>query len=93
MADIGITADQCRIGRAAIGWSEDDLATAAGVAVGDIIALETGALASALVSGKILEALSAAGVSFFEGPDGRARMRARTLDGIVEAPVTMAPRS
>ncbi|WP_158806829.1 XRE family transcriptional regulator [Beijerinckia sp. L45] len=92
MTDTEITADQCRIGRAAVGWTEDDLAAAAGVAVGIITDLENGLAADAAASSRILAALADVGVSFFSAPDGSARMRARTLDGIIEAPVAMTQR-
>lgn len=92
MAEAGITADQCRIGRAAVGWSEGDLASAAGVPERLVTALEAGGLVASAVSEKMFAAFAGAGVSFFDGPDGSARMRARTLDGIIETPVTMSSR-
>ena len=92
MAEADLTADQCKIGRSTIGWSVQDLAVAAGVDPGVIHDLETGAAVATVASRMILAAFADAGVSFVEGPDGRARMRVRTLDGVIEAPVTMAPR-
>jgi ribosome-binding protein aMBF1 (putative translation factor) len=93
VAETDLTADQCKIGRAAVGWSAQDLAAAAGVDAGVIHDLENDAAVAAVSSRKILAAFADAGVSFVQGPDGKARMRVRTLDGIIEAPVTMAPRS
>jgi transcriptional regulator with XRE-family HTH domain len=92
VVEAGLTADQCKIGRAAVGWSARDLAAAAGVEPGTIHDLETGAVVAAPLSSKILAAFADAGVNFVEGPDGSARMRVRTLDGVIEAPVSMAPR-
>jgi hypothetical protein len=93
VAEAFVSADQCRIGRAAIGWTEQDLAAEARLPAGDIVDLENGTPVTAATSSKVLAAFAAAGVSFFQGPDGSSRMRARTLDGIIEAPVTMAPRT
>jgi transcriptional regulator with XRE-family HTH domain len=92
VAETGITPDQSRIGRAAIGWSEQELADAAGVSRDAVLDLEAGSPPSEAIAVAVLDTLAEAGVSFFHGPDGSIRMRARTLDGIIEAPVTMRPR-
>ncbi len=83
-------ADECAIGRAALGWSADDLARAAGVDVAVVEALEASSPAGDGAS-KIEAALAAAGVTF-RRVDGRSMMIARTLDGIIEAPVKIADR-
>ncbi len=86
-----LSADECRIGRAALGWSVGDLAQAAGVDVPIVEALEA---ASSEGGGaeKIAAALADAGVTFRRADDGRSYMLARTLDGIIEAPVKLTER-
>jgi len=81
---------QCRIGRAALGLSEDDLAVAAGVSRDDILSFESGGAVAPEIALKLSAAFERAGVSFHIGADGRAFMRVRTLDGIIEAPVTFS---
>ena len=92
MAETKLTPDQSRIGRAAIGWSEQDLADAAGVSCDAVLNLEAGLPPPDAIAVAVLNTLAEAGVSFFHGPDGSLRMRARTFDGIIEAPVTMRLR-
>ena len=92
MTVLPLTGDQCRIGRAAIGLGLDDLARAAAVAPADLVALERGDAIASETAGKIARALEAAGVTFFSDAEGRPRLRARTLDGIIEAPVSMSQR-
>lgn len=91
MTDHCLTADESRIGRAALGWSLEDLAQAAGVSPAAVQAFE--AAGDAEVGPLIAASLAAAGVSFHLRPDGRAFMRARTLDGIIEAPVALSARA
>ncbi|MDR3463500.1 MAG: hypothetical protein P4L76_14405 [Beijerinckiaceae bacterium] len=90
MSDVGLDDARCKIGRAALGLSEDDLAAAAGVPVADILLLESGAAVVPGIALKVTAAFERAGVSFHIGADGRAFMRVRTLDGIIEAPVTFS---
>ena len=91
MADHRLTADECRIGRAALGWSQEELARAADLALAAVQAFEADGGDEA---GTQLEAgFTAAGITFYLGPDGRAYMKARTLDGIIEAPVVLSARA
>lgn len=88
---------QCRIGRAALGLTEDELAEMAGVTPADIRALERGGNAAlppeSLIAKHVAEAFLRAGVSFRADARGRPVMRIQTLDGIIEAPVEMrSPR-
>lgn len=72
---MGITVEQCRAGRALIGWSIGDLAAAAGLGVMTINRFEGGkAVAPASIS-KIAETLIAAGVVLIE--DGAASLSGR----------------
>ena len=90
MSGTGLDEAQCRIGRAALGLSEDDLAVAAGVSLRDILSLESGGTIAPIAALKVTAAFERAGVSFHAGADGRTFMRVRTLDGIIEAPVTFS---
>ncbi len=84
---------RCRIGRAALGLTEDELADLAGVPAADIRDLESGAApaegARSTIAERLAEALLRAGVSFHLDPRGRAMMRVATLDGIIEAPADL----
>jgi predicted transcriptional regulator len=86
----GLDKARSQIGRAALGLTENDLALAAGVSLSDIFLLESGGAIEPGTSLKIVAAFERAGVSFHTGPDGRPLMRVRTLDGIIEAPVTFS---
>ncbi len=79
------------MGRAALGLEEADLAEAAGLAVETLVAFERGAVVARDVGPRLARAFAAAGVTFHDTPNGGSRMRARTLDGIIEAPVPRAP--
>ena len=84
-----LTATECAIARAALGLSEADLARAAGVPSGAVVALEAGAPVDTAITAELARALAAAGITFHHGPEG-SRMRVRTLDGIIETPVTLS---
>nr|WP_202617964.1 helix-turn-helix domain-containing protein [Aureimonas leprariae] len=68
---------QCRMGRAALGWSTQDLAVKAGVGGNTVNRYEAGQDARVSSVEKIREALEAAGVIFIaengEGPGVRLR--------------------
>ncbi len=91
MAERVLTADECKMGRAALGWSEADLAHAAAVDIAAVEALERGA-GEAAAAARAQAAMAEAGVTFYAGPGGKPYIRARTLDGIIEAPVALSPR-
>lgn len=90
MADSILTADACRIARAALGLSLEDLADAARLSPGDMEAFEGGAPAAPPTVRMIEDAFRAAGVSFHARADGRTVMRVRTLDGMIETPVSLS---
>lgn len=91
MAERILTAEECKIGRIALGWSQDELAQAAAVTPSAVQHIEQAA-GDEIAAARIEAALEAAGVTFHTAPDGKAYMRARTLDGIIEAPVMLSPR-
>jgi transcriptional regulator with XRE-family HTH domain len=90
MAERGLNADECRIGRAALGLGEADLAEAADMSVESLAAFEQGGDVEGDLALRLAQAFAALGVTFHPTPDGGSRMRARTLDGIIEAPVPRA---
>ncbi len=85
----GLNAAQCGIGRAALGLDPAALAAKAGVTTRDVLSLEGGETPAPDIAKKIADALADGGITFHLGPDGSARMRVRTLDGIMDAPVAM----
>ncbi len=91
MTDHRLTPDECRIGRAALGWNQEDLARAANVSLAAVQAFET--VGGEEAETQIETSFAAAGVTFHLRPDGRAFMKARTLDGIIEAPVALSARA
>jgi hypothetical protein len=90
MSASGLDGAQSRIGRAALGLSENDLALAAAVPLSDVLSLESGGTIASGAALKVTAAFERAGVSFHAGADGRPFMRVRTLDGIIEAPITFS---
>lgn len=75
-----LTAEQIRAGRAAIGWSAEQLAKAAGIVRRTIVTIEgsTGIPpSSALTLHKIQTALEAAGIEFIGAPDDGPGIRIR----------------
>lgn len=80
MGNIGsmLTAEQIRAGRAAVGWSAEQLATAAGIVRRTIVAIE-GAQgvpsSNAQTLQKIKLALEDAGIEFIGSPEDRPGIR------------------
>ena len=93
MLSPALTMDQCKIGRAALGLSEEELAQAAGVPPASVVAIEAGLPVATGVAVDLMAALAALGVTFHQTAEGRDFMRARTLDGIIEAPVRLSKAS
>ncbi|TIP22712.1 MAG: helix-turn-helix transcriptional regulator [Mesorhizobium sp.] len=81
---MGISSAQCRAGRALIGWSQDQLATASKVAKATIANFEAGKRAS--YDRTLLDlqaALEAAGVEFIpeNGAGAGVRLKGGGIDG------------
>jgi transcriptional regulator with XRE-family HTH domain len=76
-----ITADQCRMGRAALNWTARDLADAAKVGINTVTRFEAGAEALMSTAEKLQRALEKAGVEFIAadggGPGVRLKKRKR----------------
>ncbi|WP_157075060.1 helix-turn-helix transcriptional regulator [Erythrobacter sp. AP23] len=73
-----ITAEQIRAGRAAVGWSAEQLAKASGIVRRTVVAIEvsTGVPSSnAQTLQKIQSALEAEGIEFIGSPDDRPGIR------------------
>ena len=79
-----ITAEQIRAGRAAVGWSADQLAKAAGIVRRTIVAIE-GARgvpsSNAQTLQKIISALEAAGIEFIGAPNDAPGIRIHAQGG------------
>ena len=78
-----ITAEQIRAGRAAVGWSAEQLAKAAGIVRRTVVAIE-GAKgvpsSNAQTLQKIQSALECAGIEFIGTPDDRPGIRIASPD-------------
>lgn len=76
---MGITVEQCRAGRALLGWSISDLASAAGLGVMTVNRFEGGKTVATASVIKIAETLNSAGVILIKdgaaSPGGRAGVR------------------
>lgn len=73
-----ITAEQIRAGRAAIGWSAEQLAKSAGIVRRTVVAIESAQgvpSANAQTLQKIKVALEAAGIEFIGSPEDRPGIR------------------
>jgi transcriptional regulator with XRE-family HTH domain len=71
-----MTGDQCRMARAALGWSAQELATKAGVGINTVNRFESGASQPRGVTLEALRgALEAAGVEFIAENGGGAGVR------------------
>lgn len=67
-----LTGGQIRAGRAAVGWSAEQLAKSAGIVRRTVVAIEAASgvpSANALTLQKIQAALEAAGIEFIGSPD------------------------
>ena len=76
-----ITAEQCRMARAALGWGVRDLAAKAEVSHGTIQRLERGETLRPLTARAIREAMEAAGVQFIAENGGGPGVRLKKEAG------------
>src|SRR5271170_1883815 len=75
-----MTGDQCRMARAALGWSTQELATKAGVGLNTVNRFESGACQPRGVTLEALRgALEAAGVEFVAENGGGAGVRSTDM--------------
>ena len=90
-----ITAEQVRLGRRLLGWSQWDLAQRIGASKTSFAAFERGAQpSSAFDIVRVRHSLETAGVEFIRYDDGRPGIRFRSVFGIIEgAALTLSPRS
>jgi transcriptional regulator with XRE-family HTH domain len=70
-----MSAAQCRMARAAIGWGVRDLARRAGVAIETVVRLERGERLKPITITKIQAAIDAAGVMFIAKNGGGEGVR------------------
>ena len=79
-----VTAEQIRAGRAAVGWSAEQLAKAAGIVRRTVVAIE-GAQgvpsSNAQTLQKIISALEAAGIEFIGAPNDAPGIRIHAQGG------------